>query len=190
MYNIINDLPICYDFRNHNENELELYKKWFIENKNKRLNELKNIVNNTIEFEEWKSDLSVSSLEELGKWLIDNTKTEKLSKKEFEEKKNKFPSYIDVQDWDFTIKTKSILIDVGIYLGEVVINNNNSLKWRQYTSKNKKDIDYGHMVIQIKNDYMNPVWLIYIQGLKIAHGTSKGKSLLSNLYAIWTDKAK
>ena len=40
MYQVINNLPIDYDFQSKTKEELKLYAKWFEENKESRLQEL------------------------------------------------------------------------------------------------------------------------------------------------------
>jgi len=39
MYQVINNLPIDYDFQSKTKEELKLYAKWFEENKESRLQE-------------------------------------------------------------------------------------------------------------------------------------------------------
>lgn len=79
-------------------------------------------------------------------------------------------------------------MDVGIYLGDTMIFNNKDLKWEQYT-KNKRENNYGHMVIKIRNLEMNPIWLIYILAIKIAKGVRKENGILE-IYQIWCNILK
>ena len=97
MYQVINNLPIDYDFQSKTKEELKLYAKWFEE----------------------------------------NVETEKLSEEEYKEKKAAVPDYIEIKDWDITIKTRSSAEDIGIYFGEVFIKNHKGLKWEQYFSRSK-----------------------------------------------------
>ena len=46
MYQVINNLPIDYDFQSKTKEELKLYAKWFEENKESRLQELIKAVEN------------------------------------------------------------------------------------------------------------------------------------------------
>lgn len=97
MYQVINNLPIDYDFQSKTKEELKLYAKWFEE----------------------------------------NVETEKLSEEEYKEKRAAVPDYIEIKDWDITIKTRSSAVDIGIYFGEVFIKNHKGLKWEQYFSRSK-----------------------------------------------------
>ena len=185
MYQIINNLPIDYQFSIKTKDELKLYGVWFTENKNIRIAYLKASVKITKGFENWEADFTPESLKGLGKWLYENVETEKIPKKEYNKKRAETPSYIEVPDWDLTIKTRSLLVDVGIYFGEVFINTYQGLKWEQYFSKIKKDIDNGHLVIDLKKDSINPVWLLYIFGLGVAKKT-KNENSLYDLFSVWS----
>lgn len=181
---IDNNLPIDFDFSSKTVAELKLYSVWFFENKNERINQLLELININNNNKPIILDFNISSLVPLGKWLVKNVKVEKLSEVEFIAKRNSIPSYIELNDWDLSIKTRSILVDIGIYFGEVVIKNNSGCEWKQYFSKIKDDVDNGHLVINIGKDRMNPIWLLYIIGLKIADGNENNEILL-NLYETW-----
>ena len=148
MYQVINNLPIDYDFQSKTKEELKLYAKWFEENKESRLQELIKAVKTTKGYENWEADYSPESLKMLGKWFEENVETEKLSEEEYKEKRAAVPDYIEIQDWDITIKTRSLAVDIGIYFGEVFIKNHKGLKWEQYLTRSKYHMDKGHMVIK------------------------------------------
>lgn len=184
-YKIIDNLPFGFDFHNRSRKELIKYSEWFYQNKELRIIELNRVVKQFIG-KTWQQDYSIHSLMDLNLFLLNSIKSENLSKQELEEKKKIVPTYITFQTWDLTIKSRSLLIDTGIYWGEVIIHNNSSLHWEQFFSKNKNDNDYGHMVIMLKNSQrINPIWLMYIQGLKIIKGTAS-HTFLNDLYSIWT----
>lgn len=187
MYKIIDNLPIDYDFQSKSKKELKQYGEWFKENKNARLNELTTAVNNTKGFENWRTDYSTESLKELGAWLDKNVKTEKLSKEDYLVKRNSVPDYIKVDDWDLTTKTRSFLVDAGIYFGETLIINNKNLRWEQYFSRRKNDNDNGHMVIMDLEVETNPIWNLYIIGLGFARG-KEDKNSLFQLYDYITSR--
>lgn len=184
-YRIIDNLPFGLDFHNRSRKELMKYSEWFYQNKELRMAELNRAVERFID-KMWQQDYSINSLTELNLFLLNNIKSENLSKQELEAKKKTVPDYITIQPWDLTVESRSLLIDAGIYWGEVIIHNNNTLHWDQFFSRNKNDNDYGHMIIMLKNSQrINPVWLMYIQGLKIIKGTAS-HTFLNDLYSIWT----
>lgn len=186
MYEIIKDLPIDYDFNSKTIEQLKLYKTWFLNNKENRIGQLIRIVKSTKGFQNWIADFSPNSLKGLGDWLAINIETEVLSKDEYESKRKETPEWIEIPNWDLSLKSRSLLVDIGIYFGEVFINNHTGMYWKQYYSKSKIEVDNGHMVIQFKKDNMNPVWLLYILGLKLAT-KSESTNCLYNLFKRWQE---
>lgn len=186
MYKIIDDLPIDYNFKTKSKEELKLYNLWFFENKNSRLKELNNCVISTLGYEDWITDFSKKSLLTLGKWLKDNVEIEKLTEKEYAEKRALIPNYIDFEDWDLTIQTRSILVDVGIYFGEVFIQNHQGLAWKQYFSKKKNDADHGHMIIALKKRDLNPIRIMLTIGFIFGEKKGSDKELIE-LYEVWEE---
>ena len=59
-------------------------------------------------------DYSIHSLAKLNSFLLNNIKSENLSKQELEEKRKTVPTYITIQDWDLTVESRSLLVDAGI----------------------------------------------------------------------------
>lgn len=188
-YNIINNLPIDYKFSTKSKKELKLYEAWFRENKDKRITELFNAVVSTQGFENWVANFTRDSLKELGAWLKQNTVTEKISEAEYNEKRAKIPDYIELNDWDLTTHTRSILVDIGIYLGEVFIHTYPGLKWEQYLSTRNNENDRGHMVIKMATDFYNPIWTTYIIGLGLVK-KKKDESCLINNFKTWSKYVK
>ncbi|OXA69793.1 hypothetical protein B0A67_18970 [Flavobacterium aquidurense] len=185
MYTIINNLPIDYNFSSKTKEELKEYGLWFIENKNSRIKSLIDSVKSTPEFEKWEANFKLNSLKDLGKWLTRTIETEKLSKDQYNEKKAMVPDYITIKDWVLTIKSRSILVDTAIYFGETFIKENAGLKWEQSFSKNKKDVNHGHIIIKLKKMELNPVWLLYILGNKLVDKESNNVDCLYNLFKVW-----
>lgn len=183
-YNVIDDLPIDYEFSTKSKKELKLYKDWFLGNKEKRISELSQAVNSTKGFENWSSDFTSDSLKELGIWLKQNVEIEKIPEIEYKKKRLETPDYIELNDWDLTIKTRSLLVDVGIYIGEVFIHTYPQLQWEQCISTRKNDVNQGHMIIKMKKDF-NPVWIMYIVGLGLADDT-KDETCLINVFKNWS----
>lgn len=186
MYNVITNLPIDYDFHSKTKKELKSYSLWFDENKEKRLSELISVIKECIGFEDWIADYSPESLKVLGVWLQQNIETEKLSKKEYETIRKSTPGYIDVDDFDLTIKTRSLLVDSGIYFGEVFIKNNRDLEWEQFFSRIKNDSSQGHMVISGFGILdLNPILMLQGVGLGLLDKTYNTNRLF-DLYDIWS----
>lgn len=189
-YQIIHNLPIDFYFTDKSKDQLKLYGEWFKLNKTERLNILFESVRSTRGFENWQADFSPDSLKQIGLWLKQNVKSEKLSDEAYKAKRKSVPEYIKINDWDLTNETYSKLIDVGIYLGETFIKNYKHLKWEQYFSKIKDDSNQGHMVIKgFDKLALNPLRALYIIGLSIVNKKSD-KNDLYELYKTWESYLK
>jgi len=183
-YGIIDNLPIDYQFSTKSKKELELYGEWFYKNKDKRIYELFKAVSSTVGFESWISDFTSNSLKELGTWLKQNVEIEKIPDDDYKKKRAEISDYMELKDWDLTNKTRSLLVDIGIYFGEVFIHTYSQLNWEQYFSTRKKDNDQGHMVIKTSNNILNPIWITYIIGLGLADNI-KDRFCLINSFETW-----
>lgn len=185
-YSVINNLPIDFCYRDYSLESLKNNADWFFENKSTRLEILKTAVSSQYQCDFL--DYSCDSLILLAKWLNSTFEKVPLTTSQLEEKRAKTASYIDIEDWRLSDISLSMVFDVGVFLGEMMIYNHQGLEWQQYL-KNTKNNDYGHMIIDLGKIYMNPIWLVYIQVLKMADG-SFSKTCLSNLYKVWCDFLK
>ena len=168
-YQVINDLPIDFYFNEKSKKQLKLYYDWFFSHKSQRIEELTCAVNSMIGHKDWAADYTPNSLKELGEWLNKNIKTEKLSEEELKRKREQVPLYITINDYDLSNETYSKLIDVGIYFGEVFIENYKYLKWEQYFSNIKNDSNQGHLVLKgFGKLVLNPIRVSYITGSSMA----------------------
>jgi hypothetical protein len=185
MYKIIDDLPVGLNFTNKSKEEIQMYGEWFKRNHETRLQILSDTVKSEGEFEKWQSDFTPDSLKFLGKWLTKNVKTEKLPPDKFRNKRESTPSYISIKDWEMTTETYSKLVDVGIYFGDVFIHTHTDLRWVQYFSKIKNDVNHGHMVIKsFGPKELNPIRTMYIVGLEVAEAKTNENCLIE-LYEFW-----
>ena len=185
-YSVINNLPIDFCYRDYSLESLKSNADWFFENKSTRLEILKTAVSS--QYQCVILDYSCDSLILLAKWLNSTFEKVPLTTSQLEEKRAKTASYIDIEDWRLSDISLSMVFDVGVFLGEMMIYNHQGLEWQQYL-KNKKNNDYGHMIIDLGKIYMNPIWLVYIQVLKMADG-SISETCLSDIYNVWCDFMK
>lgn len=187
MEELFNILLTNQDFRKKDKKELKIYGIWFNEDKEKCLLELEHLVQRTSGYEDWLMDYSKESLLGLGKWLKENVKTQKLSQEEYAVVRATIPNYIDIDDWTFTKETRTILLDTGIYFGEVFIHNHKGLKWKQYfsTSKNR-DMDHGNMVIPLKKVNLNPISILFVLGYSFIN-ENRDENRLKELYEVWEE---
>ena len=182
-YNIINNLPIDFCYNDYDRKSLKVFSDWFFNNKSERIAILVEELNS--DHQCWSPDYTRASLDLLAKWLSRNIEKVPLTASQYRKKRLITPSYIDIQEWRLSDSSLSRIFDVGVYFGEMMIYHHHELKWEQYL-KNKKNNDYGHMIINMGNISMNPIWLVYIQALKIVNGIYS-ETCLSDLYETWCD---
>jgi hypothetical protein len=174
------------DFLNYNftaidKKDVKSYAKCFWETKECRLEKFIGNVVSYCEISPSILDFSEESLEVLDRWLLNHVKCVKLTKEEYELKREHIPDYIDIDDWRFSDDTFSNIINVGLYLGEVMIHKHPDLKWEQYL---KKTVDYGQVIIRIGKIGMNPMRLVNTTCYKVAD--NRQKSLLE-IVQVWEE---
>lgn len=184
---IIENFPADFLLGKYELKGVKAYGNKFMLTKSERLLSLIKRVSHELNISEEDLDFSENSLNRITEWLKKHVSTRKLTKAEYELKKKDIPDYIDVNDWDFDQTTISNIIDVGTYLGEVMIQNHKSknLKWTQFLGS-RKNVDFGHMIIKLDKLEMNPVDLVYVFCLKVVDGRDKEDGLLG-LYKIWEE---
>jgi len=156
---------------NYSSKELKDYAQTFFTEKEERLGNLIDNISSDMKIDKSELDFSEDSLKIVDRWLINNINTVKLSKEEYEAKRNSTPDYIDIVDWKLDFQTCSNIINIGMYLGETMIHKYPSLKWEQHKKGSKRNIDYGHMIIKLGEQHFtefNPIWLIDVICWKIA----------------------
>ncbi|QYN50630.1 hypothetical protein [Apibacter sp. ESL0404] len=188
MEELFNILLFSQDFREKDKKELKIYEVWFNENKDKCLLELEYLVQRTLGYEDWQMDYSKESLMGLGKWLKTNVKIQQLSEEDYAKVRATVPDYIDIDDWTLTLETRTILLDAGIYFGEVFIHNYKNLYWKQHFSSAKnRDINHGNMVISLSNKKgsdLNPIRIMNNIGEIFGEGIGSDSELIK-LYEVW-----
>lgn len=188
MEELFDILLFSQDFREKDKKELKIYEVWFNENKDKCLLELEYLVQRTLGYEDWQMDYSKESLMGLGKWLKTNVKIQQLSEEDYAKVRATVPDYIDIDDWTLTLETRTILLDAGIYFGEVFIHNYKNLYWKQHFSSAKnRDINHGNMVISLSNKKgsdLNPIRIMNNIGEIFGEGIGSDSELIK-LYEVW-----
>ena len=159
------------------------YAEFFFAEKQERLERFIGKVVSDCNINRSELDLSENSLRVLNKWLVNHIECVKLSKEEYELVRKTVPDYIDIDDWRFSTDTFSNIIDVGLYLGEVMIHKYPSLKWEQCL-KSKKSIDYGQMIIKLGKMEMNPMRLVNVICLEVINDSNSANCLI-DLLEIW-----
>jgi len=190
MYKIIDNLPIDLDFREKTNKELKLYKEWFFLNKDERLRVLFGNIHSTENYEDWNMSFESDSLVKLGEWFTQQVKTQILTKEEYKMRKKEVPDYIEIDDWDLDIKTRSLVMDIGIYFGEVFLHQYQNLRWEQYITRSKYNANHGQMVIcGFGKKCLEPIRIIFNIALGFAN-KSEDSSALYEIYNAWESYLK
>lgn len=176
--------PFTLKFDEMSKKELREYFDWYVKITPVRMTVLSGFVKDDPDFKEWTPDLTPSSLDDLGQWLCRNVDQEKRTKEDIENIKSQLKFPIEFPETDLTIKSYSICIDVGMYICQVFLKNNQSLQLLQeFGSKNY--IDYGKPVVGnfgIKR--FEPIRMITVLAYGILDGEKTGDDL-RKLYNIW-----
>lgn len=170
--------------------EAVAYFEWFIEQISHRVHILEQIVRSSDNYQNWPADCSVASLDTLSKWFLKFSENRPRTQDEIERARREIPDglhSIEVREWTLTDMTVSLAMDIGIYMGQVLIANHTNLSWELLT-KPKNSIDYQQPVIAgfPKRKYSNPVSGVLAQARFFADKTAPSSHLVE-IYDRLTD---
>ena len=141
------------DIYTFSKEEAKEYYKWFTNIKNERLQILESEVQK--KYPEWKLDYTRNSLINLYEWFESKVMYRKINaneKEEIEKQIGKTPllvGLVEIPETTFTNETVSICFDIGIYFGDVFVNNQTGIKWIQKINSTNY-IDYAQPLIATK----------------------------------------
>lgn len=174
--------PFTLRFFDMTKEELIAYAVWFHDSVPGRIAELTSTVKGTPGYERWEPNLTPESLEGLGRWFESQVETRKRSDEEMEAMRAKLTFPIDIPDDQLMNRTFSLVMDVGMYFGQVVLKNLPGTRWDQ-SLRNKRFADYGQPVIMgFGTVPLNPVRVIVTNAYKAA---KKERVDLRRLYDTW-----
>jgi hypothetical protein len=102
-------------------------------------------------FERWRANETPDSLNTLGEWLATQVETRALTTEEsaqaVKEMPPQFKGILPIEPWELTNRSYSLAMDVGMYLGQVMLSKYPSrLRWDQ-DLRDKRDADCGQVLI-------------------------------------------
>jgi hypothetical protein len=181
--------PFTLKFREMSSKELGAYFQWFMGMLPERINELANVVRQTPGFEAWQPDNLPTSLDALGDWLSNQVETRQRTEEELQEIKSRSSYPIDVSGKELTNKTFSLVMDTGMYLSQVFLQNHSSLRWNQEFG-NKKFIDYGQPVlVEFSSAPFNPIRMMVTLAYGLVDKTRNGRRL-REVYDYWAKQVR
>lgn len=171
-------------FREVPKKELEDYNRWFHNVLPQRIVELTRTVNSSPGFEGWTPSYTPDSLKRLGDWFASQVSTRRHTPEEL----SSFPAHIRkwVSEGELTDRTISLVMDLGMYLSQVLLRNHPSLKWDQIFG-NRKFIDFGQPVLVgfVGRVPFNPVRMLGTLAYGLADKTYDSERL-HKIYEIWS----
>ena len=176
--------PFTLKFREMTRKELKEYYHWFMGILPERVDELARAVRKTSGFESWQADATPASLDLLGEWLAVQVETRPRTEAEIQEIKGRSKFPIDIPTVELTNRTFSLAMDTGMYISQVMLQNNPSLRWDQQFG-NKRFIDYGQPVlVEFSTGPFNPVHMMVTLAYGIKSKLRAGRGL-RDVYEIW-----
>jgi len=180
--------PTTAAFAAMTKEDLGHFYQWFMTNLPYCIEELMQLVRSTPGFESWSPDYSPESLDALGEWFAGKAKKRDLTRDEVEAIKSRMAVPVEIPSWDLTEETKSLSVYVGMYYGQVALQNNPAIKWDQ-PLENKKMADFGQPVVAGHGVVpINPVRVANSLACGLVDGTKTGGSL-RKAYDYWAKLA-
>ncbi len=182
--------PFPNRFRDMSKSQAKEYFLWFQEQIPIRIVELSNFVKSFSEYSNWDPNLQCFSLNPLGKWFFGQVQVRKRSRAEIDTiyagAVDWFRNNFEIPDWDLTDVTFSLSIDIGMYLGRIVEQENQNVAWK-ISSMPKSNINYQQPVLVGSGKVeFNPVYVVTTLAYSIAN-QNKGPERLRELFDIWVN---
>lgn len=192
--------PIKKPFNKLSITEANSYLEWHISNIPERVEYLSEVCAEKLGINRELVDLSSDSLIYIWDWFLRIAEIEKTPQKKILQIKKELMNQehifleqlVEESKTQFSMQTEFIIRDIGMYLGEVFILNNNKISWG-YHSNIKQD-SFANMPILIGffDDEFNPPFqmffepnhMIHVQASNIFDNTSKKEDLYL-LYKKW-----
>lgn len=177
--------PFTLNLREMSKSELKHYFQWFMDVLPQRVNELAGAVRETPEFNVWEANYMPASLDMLGQWFAGQVETRGRTQEEVQKIRNQQQFPMDIPNEELTNRTFSLAMDVGMYLGQVLLKTHPSLKWEQPLGS-KRFVDYGQPSLSgFGRVTLNPVGIVvtFAYGLVSRKRTGSG---LREIFDIWS----
>lgn len=177
------------EFEVMTKKEAQQHFDWFVSQIPDRLNQLKALYAWSNENDALPLNGSPESLTALWEWFIPMVEIEPKSSEEIAKELAQLPEWVHEEylenPYEFTLATHSMVIDIGIYFGEVFIKEFPELEWG-FVSKPKSLVHVNRPIIMLKDSSFEfePRQLIYTLTLEILKKETK-KEALRELYEVW-----
>ena len=146
-YQVLTNLSEEYHFGNWDKKDVKAFGKWFMAEKDNRMQMLFDEVHRDPDFVDWQPDFSPESLKMLSYWFERHIQAESMPEDEYQKLIAKYIVMAEYKNNWLTKKSKSLIFDVSIYFGEVLLKALRDRTWEQITKGSTRNYYYGCMVI-------------------------------------------
>ena len=173
-------IPFDYNknFLNCSKEEIHEYYTWFLNIKGQRLANLCNFL-----FGKQEGCLIEHNLKVIEMFLLNSVSTLQKPVEQYNQEKKNIPKNLEhftrPEDYLFDQKTISICYDIGIFMGELIINLDDKIFWK--LEKDDTFSDYGQPILSKKKSKfdVNPFIVTKNTAAKIHKGTYADEQLIS-----------
>lgn len=128
-------------FEEMKKKQVEQYFNWFLDTKEERIQNLQNFIQE--ERKDIELDKSPESLIYLWDWFQDHIEWEEKTQQEIEEELQTRPEWMKCHILENTVRisvsTLILAVDISVYLGETIVQNNPSIHWGYLMGPKKLD---------------------------------------------------
>jgi len=186
-YNILNP-PYATDFRNMKREDVEAFYSWLMEQRPVRIIELQKVVNETAPLEHWCADYTPASLKALGNWFMQYVQMRSRTREEIDKLEAGTRLKGIYGEYELSIPTMSFIVDIALYLGEVMRKQFPHTRWEQ-ALKDKRLDTYGKPVLMgLGSVPFDPIRLITTMAYRISEGAAWHDDLYQ-LFVKWARHA-
>ncbi|GGG09031.1 hypothetical protein [Paenibacillus aceti] len=177
-------------FDTMSKREADHFFMWFLENRKNRIQVLVDYYESTGGGSPKDLDLTTKSLNLLWNWFVPRIVQIKKTSEELAEENEQLPWWIKTEcsenEYKLSKETEIMIMDIGLYFGEVLIQQFVQLKWGIiYKPRNFVDVNRPIIVGFNKNMTLNPVRVVNTCTYKAAKGIQSND--LYSLYQIWAE---
>lgn len=181
--------PFTLDFPRMSKRELADYREWFLDILPERILILEDAVRTTPGCERWRANESPDSLNTLGEWFATQIEIRALTAEESAQLRQEMPpqfkGILPIEPWELANRTYSLAIDVGMYLGQVMLKTHPArLRWDQ-DLRDKRDADYGQVLI-VGTGVVSMNTVRFLVGMAKNFVRKTGKRDLRATYDLWS----
>lgn len=182
--------PFGFNFRAMRSKDARAFFDYFMEQLSVRVGILEQEVRRDPRCRDWSADYLPASLHVLGQWFASHVATRPSTDEEIEAIYANAPDWfraVKVDDFDLSIQTYSLVIDVGMYLCECLRRNVPGLHWER-VAKPKSAAAYNRpaLVGFSHKRVFEPIGMLSTLAFGIVRGR-KGPTDLRKLYDIWSE---